>query len=179
MPVVLLSFPKHSLGVCHRAGHPGGSFVLSGALGPGDMSFLAPWQRGQSQHDLITCSRARMLRGLPFFWGDAAVPAPSPCPSLLQSSPTLCSGSPFRTGRPLGCCTSWPAQGSEHFLACVSPGTFRGVCKKIDHFPEDADYEQDTAEYLLRESAPLGQIPWAPSPCRALLPVPWCHPAEG
>ncbi|KFQ35207.1 Voltage-dependent calcium channel gamma-3 subunit, partial [Merops nubicus] len=33
---------------------------------------------------------------------------------------------------------------------CVSPGTFRGVCKKIDHFPEDADYEQDTAEYLLR-----------------------------
>ncbi|MBZ3876622.1 Protein kinase C beta type [Sciurus carolinensis] len=27
---------------------------------------------------------------------------------------------------------------------------FRGVCKKIDHFPEDADYEQDTAEYLLR-----------------------------
>ncbi|KFW05083.1 Voltage-dependent calcium channel gamma-3 subunit, partial [Eurypyga helias] len=35
---------------------------------------------------------------------------------------------------------------------CVSPGTFRGVCKKIDHFPEDADYEQDTAEYLLRSS---------------------------
>ncbi|KFO58921.1 Voltage-dependent calcium channel gamma-3 subunit, partial [Corvus brachyrhynchos] len=33
---------------------------------------------------------------------------------------------------------------------CFSPGTFRGVCKKIDHFPEDADYEQDTAEYLLR-----------------------------
>nr|XP_008506595.1 PREDICTED: LOW QUALITY PROTEIN: voltage-dependent calcium channel gamma-3 subunit [Equus przewalskii] len=29
-------------------------------------------------------------------------------------------------------------------------GAFRGVCKKIDHFPEDADYEQDTAEYLLR-----------------------------
>ncbi|KFZ66498.1 Voltage-dependent calcium channel gamma-3 subunit, partial [Antrostomus carolinensis] len=38
---------------------------------------------------------------------------------------------------------------------CVSPGTFRGVCKKIDHFPEDADYEQDTAEYLLRKSAVL------------------------
>lgn len=31
-----------------------------------------------------------------------------------------------------------------------SPGTFRGVCKKIDHFPEDADYEADAAEYLLR-----------------------------
>ncbi|KAG9330451.1 hypothetical protein JZ751_024437, partial [Albula glossodonta] len=29
-------------------------------------------------------------------------------------------------------------------------GTFRGVCKKIDHFPQDADYEQDAAEYLLR-----------------------------
>ncbi len=29
-------------------------------------------------------------------------------------------------------------------------GTFRGVCKDIDHFAEDADYEQDAAEYLLR-----------------------------
>ncbi|XP_035578263.1 voltage-dependent calcium channel gamma-3 subunit [Zalophus californianus] len=34
---------------------------------------------------------------------------------------------------------------------CCLEGAFRGVCKKIDHFPEDADYEQDTAEYLLRE----------------------------
>lgn len=30
-------------------------------------------------------------------------------------------------------------------------GTLRGVCKKIDHFPEDADYEADAAEYLLRK----------------------------
>lgn len=30
-------------------------------------------------------------------------------------------------------------------------GIFKGVCKNIDHFPEDADYEQDAAEYLLRE----------------------------
>ncbi|KAL1005377.1 hypothetical protein UPYG_G00058280 [Umbra pygmaea] len=29
-------------------------------------------------------------------------------------------------------------------------GIFRGVCKDIDHFLEDADYEQDAAEYLLR-----------------------------
>ncbi|XP_077172865.1 voltage-dependent calcium channel gamma-3 subunit isoform X2 [Paroedura picta] len=28
--------------------------------------------------------------------------------------------------------------------------TFRGICKQINHFPEDADYEQDAAEYLLR-----------------------------
>ncbi|XP_072124422.1 voltage-dependent calcium channel gamma-3 subunit-like isoform X3 [Mobula birostris] len=33
---------------------------------------------------------------------------------------------------------------------CCLEGTFKGVCKIIDHFPEDADYEQDTAEYLLR-----------------------------
>ncbi|XP_063790815.1 voltage-dependent calcium channel gamma-3 subunit isoform X1 [Pseudophryne corroboree] len=33
---------------------------------------------------------------------------------------------------------------------CCLEGAFRGMCKKIDHFPEDADYEQDTAEYLLR-----------------------------
>lgn len=36
-------------------------------------------------------------------------------------------------------------------LCFSSTGTFRGVCKKIDHFPEDADYEADAAEYLLRE----------------------------
>ncbi|XP_062304751.1 voltage-dependent calcium channel gamma-2 subunit [Osmerus eperlanus] len=33
---------------------------------------------------------------------------------------------------------------------CCTEGTFRGVCKDIDHFQEDADYEQDAAEYLLR-----------------------------
>ncbi|CAN9510169.1 unnamed protein product [Ophioblennius macclurei] len=33
---------------------------------------------------------------------------------------------------------------------CCTEGTFRGVCKHIDHFAEDADYEQDAAEYLLR-----------------------------
>ncbi|KAJ7425851.1 Voltage-dependent calcium channel gamma-2 subunit [Willisornis vidua] len=27
---------------------------------------------------------------------------------------------------------------------------FKGLCKQIDHFPEDADYEADTAEYFLR-----------------------------
>uniref|UniRef100_A0A7N4NLQ6 Voltage-dependent calcium channel gamma-3 subunit n=1 Tax=Sarcophilus harrisii TaxID=9305 RepID=A0A7N4NLQ6_SARHA len=37
---------------------------------------------------------------------------------------------------------------------CCLEGAFRGVCKKIDHFPEDADYEQDTAEYLLSASEP-------------------------
>lgn len=53
----------------------------------------------------------------------------------------------------------------------VSTGAFRGVCKKIDHFPEDADYEQDTAEYLLREFPLLG------SPLegvRAALQLPGC-----
>lgn len=33
---------------------------------------------------------------------------------------------------------------------CFYAGTFRGVCKDIDHFAEDGDYEQDAAEYLLR-----------------------------
>lgn len=31
-------------------------------------------------------------------------------------------------------------------------GNFKGLCKQIDHFPEDADYEADTAEYFLSES---------------------------
>ncbi|GLD70175.1 voltage-dependent calcium channel gamma-3 subunit [Lates japonicus] len=39
------------------------------------------------------------------------------------------------------------------------PWTFRGVCKKIDHFPEDADYEADAAEYLLRAVRALQYLP--------------------
>lgn len=43
------------------------------------------------------------------------------------------------------------------FFSC-SLGNFKGLCKQIDHFPEDADYEADTAEYFLRKFA-------GPSPC--------------
>lgn len=32
-------------------------------------------------------------------------------------------------------------------------GSFKGMCKQIDHFPEDADYEADASEYFLRESS--------------------------
>lgn len=37
-------------------------------------------------------------------------------------------------------------------LFFISSGLKRGVCSQINHFPEDADYDQDAAEYLLRES---------------------------
>ncbi|CAL8273054.1 calcium channel, voltage-dependent, gamma subunit 2b [Gadus morhua] len=33
---------------------------------------------------------------------------------------------------------------------CCLEGSFKGMCKQIDHFPEDADYEADAAEYFLR-----------------------------
>ncbi|XP_034748492.1 voltage-dependent calcium channel gamma-4 subunit-like [Etheostoma cragini] len=33
---------------------------------------------------------------------------------------------------------------------CCLEGLKRGVCSQIDHFPDDADYDQDSAEYLLR-----------------------------
>lgn len=34
---------------------------------------------------------------------------------------------------------------------CLFTGLKRGVCSQINHFPDDADYDQDAAEYLLRE----------------------------
>ncbi|XP_021241705.1 voltage-dependent calcium channel gamma-2 subunit isoform X2 [Numida meleagris] len=34
--------------------------------------------------------------------------------------------------------------------AAKSQRNFKGLCKQIDHFPEDADYEADTAEYFLQ-----------------------------
>ncbi|XP_067229864.1 voltage-dependent calcium channel gamma-2 subunit-like [Chanodichthys erythropterus] len=33
---------------------------------------------------------------------------------------------------------------------CCLEGNFRGMCKHIEHFPEDADYEADASEYFLR-----------------------------
>uniref|UniRef100_G3NBC0 Calcium channel, voltage-dependent, gamma subunit 8a n=1 Tax=Gasterosteus aculeatus TaxID=69293 RepID=G3NBC0_GASAC len=33
---------------------------------------------------------------------------------------------------------------------CCLEGLKRGVCSQINHFPDDADYDQDSAEYLLR-----------------------------
>ncbi|KAM4630570.1 calcium channel, voltage-dependent, gamma subunit 8a [Polymixia lowei] len=33
---------------------------------------------------------------------------------------------------------------------CCLEGMKRGVCSQINHFPDDADYDQDAAEYLLR-----------------------------
>ncbi|XP_042200994.1 calcium channel, voltage-dependent, gamma subunit 2a [Callorhinchus milii] len=33
---------------------------------------------------------------------------------------------------------------------CCLEGNYKGLCKPIDHFPEDTDYEADAAEYFLR-----------------------------
>nr|KAF6488909.1 calcium voltage-gated channel auxiliary subunit gamma 3 [Molossus molossus] len=54
---------------------------------------------------------------------------------------------------------------------CCLEGAFRGVCKKIDHFPDDADYEQDTAEYLLRAVRASSVFP--------ILSQTQCHPQRG
>ncbi|KAI3358193.1 hypothetical protein L3Q82_003192 [Scortum barcoo] len=35
-------------------------------------------------------------------------------------------------------------------ICCLEEGLKRGVCSQINHFPDDADYDQDAAEYLLR-----------------------------
>lgn len=46
------------------------------------------------------------------------------------------------------------------FPSCsFSPGIYKGHCFRINHFPEDNDYDHDSSEYLLRKcqesSAPL------------------------
>lgn len=78
------------------------------------------------------------------------------------------NGHPYRSGRAAWeegrAGTEGDAEGScfceagfgvlicSFFFSC-SLGNFKGLCKQIDHFPEDADYEADTAEYFLRKSA--------------------------
>ncbi len=39
------------------------------------------------------------------------------------------------------------------FFSHIS-GVKRGVCSQINHFPEDADFDHDGAEYVLRKSIP-------------------------
>ncbi|XP_040100243.1 voltage-dependent calcium channel gamma-4 subunit [Oryx dammah] len=34
--------------------------------------------------------------------------------------------------------------------ACPEPGIYKGHCFRINHFPEDNDYDHDSSEYLLR-----------------------------
>ncbi|XP_039209039.1 voltage-dependent calcium channel gamma-2 subunit isoform X3 [Crotalus tigris] len=41
---------------------------------------------------------------------------------------------------------------------CCLEGNFKGLCKQIDHFLEDTEYEADTAEYFLRLSNIIGII---------------------
>lgn len=42
---------------------------------------------------------------------------------------------------------------SPFFFLSVS-GVKRGVCSQINHFPEDADFDHDGAEYVLRKLLP-------------------------
>lgn len=49
-------------------------------------------------------------------------------------------------------------------LYCSHTGSFKGMCKQIDHFPEDADYEADASEYFLRESSLTSIHPVSPNP---------------
>ncbi|KAF7473244.1 hypothetical protein GHT09_016088 [Marmota monax] len=64
------------------------------------------------------------------------------------------------TSKATGSESQFQATWSHLETTLVSTGAFRGVCKKIDHFPEDADYEQDTAEYLLRKSLLFLAFSW-------------------
>lgn len=53
---------------------------------------------------------------------------------------------------PIFFCSLWFLLFSYFFFSfCLFSGLKRGVCSQINHFPEDADYDQDAAEYLLRE----------------------------
>lgn len=36
-------------------------------------------------------------------------------------------------------------------FSSAPPGIYKGHCFRINHFPEDNDYDHDSSEYLLRE----------------------------
>lgn len=47
--------------------------------------------------------------------------------------------------------SSFAVSGHLCFSYYIS-GVKRGVCSQINHFPEDADFDHDGAEYVLRKS---------------------------
>ncbi|XP_010173846.2 voltage-dependent calcium channel gamma-2 subunit, partial [Antrostomus carolinensis] len=76
--------------------------------------------------------------------------ASEPSPSVAHLLRALAQ--PFAPAHPHHALFNTSPYGTRQRRA-VTPilqGNFKGLCKQIDHFPEDADYEADTAEYFLR-----------------------------
>ncbi|KAF7460165.1 Hypothetical predicted protein [Marmota monax] len=75
-------------------------------------------------------------------WINAPGMVPSPVCTFRQENSQVQEAGLDQTVGPL----------SLHLALAIHPssGNFKGLCKQIDHFPEDADYEADTAEYFLR-----------------------------
>uniref|UniRef100_A0A8C4QKY8 Voltage-dependent calcium channel gamma-3 subunit n=1 Tax=Eptatretus burgeri TaxID=7764 RepID=A0A8C4QKY8_EPTBU len=42
---------------------------------------------------------------------------------------------------------------------CCLEGAFKGTCRRIEHFPEENDYDKDTSEYILRVMRSLSIFP--------------------
>nr|XP_023399863.1 voltage-dependent calcium channel gamma-8 subunit [Loxodonta africana] len=61
---------------------------------------------------------------------------------------------------------------------CCLEGLKRGVCVKINHFPEDTDYDHDSAEYLLRTTQESRSSAPSSSFKDPILPYPDLSPSE-
>lgn len=119
-----------------------GSFPAHAAAGPraGRGSLPAPSSMGHS-------------------WRPESGPqelAPLPSSPSLSLTPQQVRGSQSR-GPPRVSCGGGEGllpRGCPTHHPVPPPGLKRGVCVKINHFPEDTDYDHDSAEYLLRTWGP-------------------------
>lgn len=50
------------------------------------------------------------------------------------------------------CCHIWIVTAITHAAPGFSAGINKGSCFRINHFPEDNDYDTDSSEYILRKS---------------------------
>ena len=70
-------------------------------------------------------------------------PSAAPCPGPAQSR----AHTARKSGR-----TEVGALGTlTRLFSSAPPGIYKGHCFRINHFPEDNDYDHDSSEYLLRE----------------------------
>lgn len=51
----------------------------------------------------------------------------------------------------------------SEFLSSSPAGINQGSCYRINHFPDDNDYDTDSSEYLLRKCPPHPPSPSPPS----------------
>ncbi|XP_011835473.1 PREDICTED: voltage-dependent calcium channel gamma-8 subunit [Mandrillus leucophaeus] len=111
-----------------------------------ELPSLRPHCRGSGLENRTPTLASFKGRSAPLdrFWGERRSPGTRPPPLLGKE------GRGLETTTPMIHCDCSSHNWTPDFTGSHGKWLKRGVCVKINHFPEDTDYDHDSAEYLLR-----------------------------